>query len=70
MEVSENQANSNSRLMWMLSSGEAGEDSVATAPRVCLPALPLLLHLARRGDGAGRTERVASAGGQLSGGQL
>ena len=30
----------------------------------------LLLHLARRGDGAGRTERVASAGGQLSGGQL
>ena len=70
MEVSENQANSNSRLMWMLSSGEAGEDSVAAAARVCLPALPLLLHLARRGDGAGRTERAASAGGQLSGGQL
>ena len=70
MEVSENQANSNSRLMWMLSSGEAGEDSVAAAARVCFRALPLLLHLARRGDGAGRTERAESAGGQLSGGQL
>ena len=40
MEVSENQANSNSRLMWMLSSGEAGEDSVAAAARVCFYTWP------------------------------
>lgn len=70
MEVSENQANSNWKLVWMLSSGEAGEDSIATVARVCLPTLTLLLHLARRGDGAGRTERAALAGGQRSGGQL
>ena len=69
MEVSENQANSNWKLVWMLSLGEAGEDSIATVARVCLPTLTLLLHLARRGDGAGRTERAAAAGRQLSGGQ-
>ena len=69
MEVSENQANSNWKLVWMLSSGEAGEDSIATVARVCLRVLPLLLHLARRGDGAGRSERAAAAGRQLSGGQ-
>ena len=43
-----------------VSSGEAGEASVAAAARVCLPALPLLLHLARRGDGTGRHQQAVS----------